>query len=304
MLRGIVPVIPTPFTEQEDLDLLALRRLVDFAVSSRVPAICLPAYGGEFYKLTDSERFSVVKTAIEQSDGRVSVIAQSNHGCTQLVEEVARRNEALGADVISFALPRQFALPEEELLRFSEKICKAISVPVLIQDFNPGGPSVSPSFAKRLQEAAGNFRYLKLEEPVAGVKMRAIREATRGQVGIFEGWGGMYLLELIPYGISGAVPGLAMCDLFMRVFELACSGQSEAAINIYRSMLPQIVFALQNMELYHHCEKLLLHARGLLVSTTVRNPTWRLDHQTETHIEVLNNLVLSELDRQGLPRVL
>jgi len=56
------------------------------------------------------------------------------------------------------------------------------------------------------------------------------------------------------------------------------------------------------MELYHHREKCLPSARGLLASTTVRSPTWRPDRQTEADIDLLNNLVLAELDRQGLPR--
>jgi len=197
MPRGVVPVIPTPFTEDEEFDPPALRHLVDFAASAG--AGDLPScYGGEFYKFTRAERCSVVKTSVEQCHGRVLVIAQSNHVCTRSAEEIARRNEALGADLIALALPRQFASSEEELLRFSEKVSKAVSVPVLIQDFNPGGPSVGPSFAKRLHEVAENFRYLKLEEPVVGAKIRAIRETTQGRVGIFEGGVGCTYLTCFP----------------------------------------------------------------------------------------------------------
>ena len=32
-LSGVVPIIPTPFTENEEIDTDALRRLIDFAVS-------------------------------------------------------------------------------------------------------------------------------------------------------------------------------------------------------------------------------------------------------------------------------
>jgi dihydrodipicolinate synthase/N-acetylneuraminate lyase len=203
-----------------------------------------------------------------------------------------------GADVIAFAIPRQFALPEDEVLRYCETVAKAVTIPVFVQDFNPGGVTVGADFAARLLEAADNFRYLKLEEPMMGAKIRAVRKATRDQIGLFEGWGGMYLLELIRDGISGAVPGLAMCDLFVRVFDLASQGKLTAAMTIYRSMLPQIVFCLQSMELFHHCEKRLLRARGLLTSTVVRNPTFHLDAHTEAHIDFLNDMVLAELKTQ------
>jgi len=297
MLRGIIPVIPTPFTQHEELDLEALERLVDFAATSGAAGICLPAYGSEFYKLTDPERVAVVRTAVKSSKGRVPVLAQSNDPCARSAAEIAQRNASLGADVIAFAIPRQFALPEDEVLRYCETVARAVTVPVFVQDFNPGGATVGADFAVRLLEAVDNFRYLKLEEPMMGPKVRAIRTATRDQVGVFEGWGGMYLLELISDGISGAVPGLAMCDLFARVFDLASKGDLAAAMTIYRCVLPQIVFSLQNMELYHHCEKRLLRARGLLSSTVVRNPTLHLDAGTEAHIDFLNNMVLTEIDR-------
>ncbi len=297
MLRGIIPVIPTPFTEHEELDLEALERLVDFAALSGAAGICLPAYASEFYKLTDPERVAVISTAIKSSKGRVPVLAQSNDPCARSAAEIARRNASLGADVIAFAIPRQFALPEDEVLRYCETVARGVTTPVFVQDFNPGGATVGADFTVRLLEVADNFRYLKLEEPMMGPKVRAIRTATRDQVGVFEGWGGMYLLELISEGISGAVPGLAMCDLFARVFDLAAKGDLAAAMTIYRCMLPQIVFCLQNMELYHHCEKRLLRARGLLSSTVVRNPTFHLDAGTEAHIDFLNHTVLAEIDR-------
>jgi 2-keto-3-deoxy-L-arabinonate dehydratase len=43
LIRGIVPVVPTPFTTEEELDLESLRGLVEFACQTAVPAICLPA---------------------------------------------------------------------------------------------------------------------------------------------------------------------------------------------------------------------------------------------------------------------
>ena len=300
LLRGVVPIVPTPFTTDEDVDLQSLAELVEFACHAEVSAICLPAYGSEFYKLTDAERTALVATAVNQANGRVRVIAQSNHASVRNATEIARRNEGLGADMISFAIPRQFPLSDDDVIRYCVSILKSVSVPVLIQDFNPGGSSVGIVFAGRLESCFGNFGYLKLEEPMMGPKVRAIRAATRDRIGIFEGWGGMYLLELIPYGICGVMPGLAMSDLFVRVFNLASCGDVDGALSIYRSMFPQIVYGMQSMELFHHVEKRLLQARGLLSSSVVREPTLRLEACVEAHIELLNRSVLAELERQGL----
>jgi len=297
---GIVPVIPTPFDRSQQIDYDALEPLIDFAVRSGVQAVCLPAYGSEFYKLSEAERCELVQTAVRLADGRVKVMGQSNHPSPRLAADLARRNEALGAEIISFALPRQFAYPEETLLCYAAEVARAVQVPVLVQDFNPGGPSVGACFARRLKEAAPNFCYLKLEETSMGPKIRAIRESTNGEIGVLEGWGGMYLIELANDGVAGAMPGLAMCDLFVRIFEKIQAGDIHGAALIHRSMLPQIGLALQSMEVFHHCEKRLLAARGLMQSTVVRDPAVEVDERMAAHIDLLNRLVREEVARNGL----
>ncbi len=48
-LYGTVPIIPTPFCDDESIDEDALRDLIEFAIQSGVQAVCLPAYASEFY---------------------------------------------------------------------------------------------------------------------------------------------------------------------------------------------------------------------------------------------------------------
>src|SRR3982750_2559952 len=91
-LFGVVPIIPTPFTEKEEIDEDALRRLIDFAVSCEVEAACLPAYASEFYKLTDEEKLLVVKVAVDHSAGRIQIIAQSNHPSLKIAINLAEAN--------------------------------------------------------------------------------------------------------------------------------------------------------------------------------------------------------------------
>lgn len=301
---GIVPVIPTPFTESQDVDLPALEPLIQFAIDSGAGAVCLPAYGSEFYKLSGQEMFDIAKSAVQCASGRIRVMAQSNHGSARLASEIAKRNAGLGANIISFALPRQFAYGEETLLRYAEAICKAVSVPVLVQDFNPGGASVGAAFAKRLKDAAPNFRYLKLEEPGVGPKVQAIREATGDSIGVLVGWGGMYLPELFHAGLAGVMPGLSLCDLFVRLWNLLQSDDNEAALSLHALMLPQILLALQNLELFHHVEKRLLKARGLMQNAVVREPANFPDESMVAHIERVNRLALEQVshDAPASPR--
>ncbi len=147
-LHGIVPVIPTPFTESGSIDWTALGKLLHFALEGHVCAVCLPAYASEFYKLNDGERVEVVLRALGLLDGALPVVAQANHVSPTQVAQTAKEFERAGASAISVAVPRMFSLPERDLLRYFDRILEAIDIPLVIQDFNPGGNTVSTEFVR------------------------------------------------------------------------------------------------------------------------------------------------------------
>ena len=287
-ISGVVPIVPTPFVPgSEDIDAAALRRLVDFAVDAEAAAICLPAYGSEFYKLTDQERLDVVEVAVDQAGGRLPVMAQCNHGSAQGAAALARRNADMGAEVVSFALPRQFPLTDGDLFDYARVVCDAVTVPVLIQDWNPSGSSVGAEFCAELAAVCPNFLYIKLEEPRMGPKVRAIIEATGGRVDVFEGWGGLYMLELVPTGIVGIMPGLALTDRLVRAWRLAVAGEPAQALAAFEPLVPWLAFGLSDMEFFNALEKRLLVAFGLLQHATLRNPTVTIDADSLAYADFL-----------------
>jgi dihydrodipicolinate synthase/N-acetylneuraminate lyase len=292
-LSGVVPIIPTPFTEKEEIDVDALRRLVDFAVAGGIGAACLPAYASEFYKLTDEEKLQVVKIAVDHSAGRIQIIAQSNHPSLKIAIKLAQANVEAGADMISLAVPRIFSLPESSLKEYLGSFMQSVpNTPVLIQDFNPGGSSISVKLIKELMDEHSNFKYLKLEEPLCAPKFEEIIKTTEGKIGLMEGWGGLYMMELIPVGVTGIMPGLAVSDILQKVFILRKNGENEKAFDMFEKVMPQIFFSLQNMELFHYIEKELLMARGILKNNVVRKAAYKPDASTRAYIKELNGRVL------------
>lgn len=292
-ITGIVPVLPTPFDREEQLDLGSLERLVRFCAISGFSAVCLPAYASEFYKLTELEREMVVGTAVDAADGEIQVIAQSNHFAGIHAATIASANEERGADVISVAVPRMFDISEEDVYKFVADVAGATSLSVLVQDFNPGGPTISPETAKRLHSDFPNFCYLKLEQPLMAPKVAEILDATDGGVQVLEGWGGMYLLEGIEAGICGAMPALGVADILQQVYDLAVGGNRDGAMDRFQAVLPYLAYSLQNMELLLQMEKRLLVRRGLIECDTVRQTTLTLDPHTDRYADYLIDRAMS-----------
>ncbi|MEB2360086.1 MAG: dihydrodipicolinate synthase family protein [Bryobacteraceae bacterium] len=300
-IRGILPVIPTPFTLEGEIAWEDFRALVDFAAAAGACAACLPAYASEFYKLTEEERPRLVGEAVSYSNGRLPIVGQVNTPSVASAVEAVESHQRAGVAGLAIAVPRLFALTEDDLFRYFDRVLAPAQVPVIIQDFNPGGASVSPQFIVRLHERHPQFQYIKLEEPMMAAKAARIRQETDGAVRVIEGWGGMYMLELIPAGISAVMPGVALTDLLARVFELASAGRAEEAYEIFAAVLPQIVFSLQNLELFHHAEKLLLRDRGIIRHASVRDAGLLLRPEDERHIRFLNGRILALLERHNLP---
>jgi 4-hydroxy-tetrahydrodipicolinate synthase len=292
-LSGVVPIVPTPFTENEEIDEEALKKLIDFAIGNGTEAVCLPAYASEFYKLSDEEKLRVVKVAVEHSAGRIQIVAQSNHPSLKIASKLAQLNVEAGADVVSIAVPRIFNLPENSVKEYLSGFLDSVpNTPVLIQDFNPGGASISVQLIKELMNEHPNFKYLKLEEPLCAPKFEAIIEATGDKIGLMEGWGGLYMLELVKVGIRGVMPGLGVSDILQKVFLLRKNGKDAEAFDLFEKVMPQIFFSLQNMELFHYVEKELLIARGVLSNSVVRKATYKPDEHTAAYIKELNSRIV------------
>ena len=301
-IHGVVPVIPTPFHPNESIDVDSLRNVVDWVAGKELAAMCLPAYGSEFYKLSEAERDQVVTIAIEANSGRVPVVAQANHASARLASELAKRYDDLGADVISFALPRQFGASTPDLLNYCETIANATQRPILVQDFNPGGTSIGADFVVELSNRADNFQFVKLEDPMMLDKLVDIRDQVEGRVSILEGWGGLYMLEGIAAGIDGVMPGVAIADLLDVVFSAAHSGDHMKAHDLFGTLLPFINFTLQDFEFFLQIEKRTLLRRGLIESATVRSLTHSPSPAVMAHIDYLIDQIERIIELENLGR--
>jgi dihydrodipicolinate synthase/N-acetylneuraminate lyase len=301
-IRGVVPIVPTPFLPGGSVDWSSIPALVDFAVAAGACAICLPAYASEFYKLSAAEHEHIIETALLAARDRIPVVAQVNTPSLPRARELAVLVADMGSAAINVAVPRLFAIGEANLFRYFDEILKIVSLPMIIQDFNPGGPSMSVDFIAKLHRQHPHFRYVKLEEPMMAAKVRAILEVTSGGVGVIAGWGGMYFPELVPAGICGIMPGLAVADLLAAAWNRFAAGDRNGGFDIFTDILPQIVYSLQNMEFFHHAEKRLLCDRGILPAAIVRDATLQLSADEECHVDLLNQRVLRLLERLAMPR--
>ena len=295
-LTGVLPVLPTPFTPQDEVDYPALQTLVDFAAKCGVKTVVTPAFGSEFYKLDGSERQRVIETAVAQAANKqLRVVVQCNHTTPRLAAKLAAEARGLGAAAVATALPRAFAASESQLFDYARRVCDATDLPVIVQDWNPGGKSADAAFFVRLHRACKNFKMAKLEESGIGATIRSIVRETGGRVGVLSGWGGSFAIQQHSAGLAGLMPGLALADVFVRIWAQLQAGQRDAALKLFSELTPYLQFSLQTFEQFHHAEKGLLVRRGVLKNAIVRPVTVELDTDAKTYLDLLTKHLLGTI---------
>ncbi|MEY8713208.1 dihydrodipicolinate synthase family protein [Mangrovibacter phragmitis] len=77
-IEGIVPVMLTPFTAENQIDWTGLERLVDWYIAAGVDALFAVCQSSEMQYLSLDERTDLARFVVEKVDGRVPVIASGH----------------------------------------------------------------------------------------------------------------------------------------------------------------------------------------------------------------------------------
>lgn len=277
-VRGVYPVLPTPFTEDGELDAPSLRRLIEYQKNvAHVNGVSILGLTSETTMLSSTERQTVIETAIEEADEMevwVGVRAMGTIGCV----EQSVFAEKMGAKAL-FVAPVEVQ-DDTVLYDHFKTVALAVKIPVMIHDCPPAFKvTVSAELIARLAKN-GLCSGVKLEDAPVGPKISKLRRLTNDQITIFGGLGGIYLIEELDRGAQGIATGFAFPHLLVQICNLHFSGEQEAArkaFDQYASLLryefqPKLALALRKHAYYR---------RGIFSSPHVRSPGTRtLDDET------------------------
>lgn len=130
--QGIIPPHITPFTQEGELDLKALERLLEFWLDSKVHALASCASNGEGPLLDEEERERVLRLVLDKVSGQVPVIAGVSSPSTRGVLRQVRQAERLGVDALLITPPYYFKPSPRELLEHYKAVFSSSSVPMLL----------------------------------------------------------------------------------------------------------------------------------------------------------------------------
>ena len=130
--RGVYPAIPTPITEDDEIDCLALRSIVNYLLDGGVHGIWALGSGGEFTALSREQRQLTVETIVEEVDGRVPVFAGISGCCMSDIEANAQMAADAGADGVFMISPYYFRYSLNDIRRYFERAADTSPLPLVV----------------------------------------------------------------------------------------------------------------------------------------------------------------------------
>src|SRR5471032_1775698 len=163
---GVGTALVTPFTKSGELDEAAVRRLLRRHINAGIHFLCPCGTTGENPTLTDAERLRIVEIVVEESKGKVPVLAGAGGYDTREVIHTAAEMARRGVTGFLSVTPYYNKPTQEGLYQHYRAFAESTPLPIIVYNV-PGrtGVNVEPATLARLapianivgvKEASGN----------------------------------------------------------------------------------------------------------------------------------------------------
>jgi 2-keto-3-deoxy-L-arabinonate dehydratase len=271
---GVIPIAPTPFQANGDLDLDGQRCVLDCMIDQGVDGICILANYSEQFLLSDAERDTLLDVCLKHVGGRVPVIVTTSHFSTRLACDRARRAAEAGAQMLMMMPPYHgmgLRADENGMVEHFARVAEAAKLPIMVQDAPLSGVTLSVPFLARLAREVPLVRYFKIEMPGAAAKLRGLIAAGGAAIaGPFDGEESITLMADLDAGATGTMPSALCPDLIKPVLTLFQDGKRAEAAKAYARILPLINY--ENRQCGLRATKTVMMAGGVIKSDAVRHP--------------------------------
>lgn len=284
--EGVMPAITTQFDSEGALSLKAFKNNLTHQIKAGVHGIILGGTLGEASTLTISEKESLLKTTLEQVEGKIPVIMNIAEQSTDQAIVSAKDAETNGASGLMLLPPMRYKATETETVAYFSAVALSTSLPIMIYN-NP--------VDYKIEVTLDMFEAIRKHENITAVKesTRDITNITR----MINRFGDRYkilcgvdtiAMESILMGAKGWVAGLvdAFPEETVAIYTYCKAGELEKARAVFRWFLPLLELDIspqlvQNIKL---CEQ----ATGLGTGY-VRKPRLPLEGTELKRVEFIIN---------------
>ncbi len=295
-LAGVLPVFQTPFDDRDRIDYPALEKLFDWVFAHGADGVVF-AMVSEILRMSSQERDEVAAVACRLSRGRGCCVISVGAESLAAALRHARHAADCGADAVMATPPLLHAAGDDELLRYFTTIAARAGIPLIVQDASGYvGRPLSIGLQARLHGELGDQVMFKPEAPPIGARLTRLLSATSGGARVFDGAGGLFLIDSFRRGAIGTMPASDVVWALSALWRALQGGDFPRAYRI-AGPLALLVSLQTSLDSFVAVEKHLLVRQGVLPSDRMRGPVADvLDAQGRDEIDRLADLLLAAVD--------
>jgi 4-hydroxy-tetrahydrodipicolinate synthase len=296
-LRGLIPILATPFHSDGSLDRVGLRRITQFQLDAGVDGVAVFGMASEGFALTAEERRIILADVTDVVAGAVPIVAGVNATSTVTAIEQTHAAAEGGADVVMVIPPYMVKPAPATIPAFYADVAAATSLEVMVQDAPVmTGVAMSVALIAELADIPG-VTSVKVEAPPTLPKIAQVSDVVGGRDDfvVLGGQNAQFCLDEYERGSVGTMPACEFSDALGEVLGAWGAGDRTAARAGFGRLLPLVLFGLQS-GIAWAVHKEVLVARGLIEHPFVRYPGSQLDtHSRATLAAILDELALPAL---------
>ncbi|MBM3934817.1 MAG: dihydrodipicolinate synthase family protein [SAR202 cluster bacterium] len=232
VFEGVMVPTLTPVKEDETVAVVSTRKLVQYLIGKGVHGFWAAGTTGEFANLSDEQRVLSITTIVEETRGRVPVIANISAASTMQAVKIAKMLKGSGVDGIAATPPYYYPSGQDELLTHYRYIKQNSDVPLWVYNI--------PSTVKTTVEPA-TMATLAAEGTCIGTKDSSTAGEALALLNVLIEEKGLTFHRYLgsthrtatarALGGCGVIPGLAnvYADFFVKAWQAGEKGDKEAA---------------------------------------------------------------------------
>ena len=239
LFKGAGTAICTPF-DSDGVNLDAFRKLLQFQLDNSIDGIIVCGTSGEAATMTDEERISVIKYAVDFVNKRVPIIVGTGSNDLKKAVHHSKMAESLGADGILVVTPYYNKCTQNGLIQYYTEIANSVSIPIIMYNVpSRTGVNIEPETCFELSKVPN---IVAIKEASANISQIAkIASLCKDNLFIYSGNDDQILpiLSLGGIGVISVLSNVKPLETHNMVWNFL-NGNVDGARNLQLSLLPLI----------------------------------------------------------------
>jgi 4-hydroxy-tetrahydrodipicolinate synthase len=298
-LSGVFNVLQTPLTETDEIDEPVFAREIEWLLKCGIDGAVL-AMVSEVLRFSAEDRRKQWQLVLKIIDGRIPVVASVGAESTYIATSLAKWAEIDGAAAVMATPPSAFATLSNEIKDYYVAIIESVKIPVIVQDASNylGQPLDISLYVDLIDKYGAERVQFKPEAKPVKERLELLRDASGGRALVFEGQGGVDLLDTFPIGIVGTMPGAEVPWALVSLFKALKEDNWDRARSIH-APLAKLISYQTTLDAYVAVEKYLLVKQGIFTSTRQRGPVgFILSDEMKVEIDLAFDQLKAAVDKK------